>query len=165
MAQHWTEAMPSVRAFLFATVHDPAAVDDLLQDVALTALQKLAEFTRGTDFLAWTIAIARFKVMGYQRRLGDNRRQVGDAVLASLADAAIGVAHEGGRRHEALRHCIEGLPERQRRVLTMRYEQERPIEEIATHESATPNSITVFLHRIRIGLRLCIEQRLSEVRA
>lgn len=161
----WTKAQPSVLAFLLSAVRNPAAADDLLQEVALTVVRRFDRFEPGTDFLAWAITIARFKTMDYQKAAGRDRHVFGESVLDRLGSAAAQVADELTSRRLALETCIEQLPEDQRRVLAMRYEQNLPVNQIADATNAKPNTIAVSLRRIRLSLRTCIERKMESERS
>jgi len=156
----WTQAQPAVRAFLFAVVRDPAAVDDLLQEVALTIVRRFDQFEPGTNFTAWAVTIARHKVMDFHKTRARDRHVHDERVVARLADAHVEVEHEIGPRRQALEHCLEKLPDRHRQLLARRYEDNESVSEIAESEGANPNAIAVLLHRVRLALRQCIERQL-----
>jgi RNA polymerase sigma factor (sigma-70 family) len=67
---------------------------------------------------------------------------------------------------EALRQCLDELPDHARRLLRLRYEQALDAEQIADRINGTPAAIYKTLSRLRALLRKCIERRLAaELRA
>src|SRR5438477_12869966 len=59
-------ALP-LRSYLASQVHHLDDVDDLAQEVFLTALRNLSSYRRGEDFGAWLRGIARNKLLNYFR--------------------------------------------------------------------------------------------------
>lgn len=160
VTRHWTAVQPTVRAFLLATVYDSAAVDDVLQNVAMTVVRRFDQYESGTDFAAWVITIARNKVMDYNKAQRRDRHLFDAQLYDRLGQVAVQVASELDCRHRALRECIAKMPENQRTLLDMRYRDQLSVQAIAESRRARPNTITVALRRIRVALRGCIERRL-----
>ncbi len=65
------------------------------------------------------------------------------------------------QRLNALRVCLESLDERARQVLKLRYEQQRPGDEIARTLGTTEDGVYSLLKRVRATLRECIERRVK----
>src|SRR6266702_495388 len=59
-------ALP-LRSYLASQVHHLDDVDDIAQDVFLTAFRNLHSYRRGEDFGAWLRGIARHKLQNYFR--------------------------------------------------------------------------------------------------
>lgn len=71
---------------------------------------------------------------------------------------------DGARKNEldALRLCMQRLPERQRRIVESYYLQREPVEGIAAKHGKSVPAIHQFLYRVRLKLRTCIEIFLHE---
>ena len=67
------EHIDSVRAFLLASLRDPIAVEDLLQETFLTAWRILDRYDRQLPFGPWVRGIAAKLVLNRRRRLGRRR--------------------------------------------------------------------------------------------
>ena len=63
----WTTHQASVANYVHALVRDRPAAQDVLQETALLAFRKFPEYDAERPFVAWTLGIARFKVMGLCR--------------------------------------------------------------------------------------------------
>lgn len=157
----WTQTNLAVRAFVSGVVHDSHAVDDILQEVAMTIVDKCDTFEMGTDFKAWVFAIARNHVMAYQKRLVRDRHVFDDEMLARLADAHVKLAPQYEDRRDAMRECIGGLEGRTRRVLDYKYRDQLKASRIAELEGVSANAVYMLLSRTRVALLECIEQRLG----
>lgn len=131
---------PAVHGVLLARA--PAAeVDDLLQEVFLTALERL-EALRAEHLVGpWLVAIARNQVVDHFRR----------RPLRAVVDAE--PAREDPRRAEANQAlaAIRQLPEAYRETLILSLVEGMSGKEIAAQTGLTPESVRVNLHR---GMRL-----------
>ncbi|MBU4460508.1 MAG: RNA polymerase subunit sigma-70, partial [Verrucomicrobia bacterium] len=65
-------------------------------------------------------------------------------------------------RDAALTQCIGKLPDKSRRLVTMRYEEGLSLDAIARRIASTLDAVNKALSRIRTALRDCIEQRIVE---
>jgi RNA polymerase sigma-70 factor (ECF subfamily) len=64
-------------------------------------------------------------------------------------------------RQAALESCLERLPEKSRRLLTLRYAEDASVAEVATAVQSTVGAVRVMLFRIRNLLSHCIEEQLA----
>ena len=127
-----------VQAVLLARVA-PDSVDDLLQDVFLLAMNRIASLRDGTAFAAWIGTIAR-------RRAADWRRRRRDTV--ELSEDLQGEPHDV-ERSEALEAiaAIAALPEAYRETMMLRFVAGLDGPEIAARTGLTHGSVRVNLFR------------------
>jgi RNA polymerase sigma-70 factor, ECF subfamily len=115
----------------------PSDVDDLVQEVFLTAFRRLATLRDAAAFGGWLAAIAR-------NRATDHLRQA--RATSPLPDDL-----PGGRGAEAegvaVLDAIRRLPEAYRDTLLMRFVHGMTGPEIAQRTGMTPASVRVNLHR------------------
>ena len=120
-------------------------VDDLVQDVFLTAFRRIRELRDPAAFGGWIAPIARNRATDYMRK---KREQV--ELPADLA---------GGDRVEtetfAVLEIVRSLPEAYRDTLLMRQVEGMSGNEIAERSGLTPASVRVNLHR---GMKLLREK-------
>ena len=64
---------------------------------------------------------------------------------------------------EALEGCLNQLPSRSRRILSMRYNRETDIDTMASKLGKTAAAIYQSLSRIRKQLELCMRKRLGTI--
>src|SRR5438874_4868233 len=103
-------------------VRDAHAVDDLFQQVVLKALQTCDHFTEQEHLLAWALRSIRHRAIDLLR---SRRIQCVDEAVLDLLEQhwARTSTDEITGRVEALRQCLENLPERSRSLLRLRYEE------------------------------------------
>ncbi|MFK7788932.1 MAG: sigma-70 family RNA polymerase sigma factor [Phycisphaeraceae bacterium] len=157
----WLKAQPVLAGYIGAMVRDRAVVDDLLQGVALTAVEKMDDYDEARSFEAWVIGIARFKVLQHYRSAGKDRlifdEALTDAFTQHYADSAEGYED----RLAALRDCMAKLPGDAQSLLANRYFENEPVKTIASRLGKTPARISKQLFTIRQALERCIGQRLG----
>jgi RNA polymerase sigma-70 factor (ECF subfamily) len=121
-----------LRSYIAAHVHALDDIDDLAQEVFLTAYTHLGDFRRGDDFGAWLRGIARNKIYHHFRSssrrnkvLDRFREEVARVVEARLERA---VSADTSGAIEALLHCIGLLPEKMRRVVRAGLDGDKPAD-------------------------------------
>jgi len=101
--------------------------EDLTAEVFQQALANLGRFEwRGVPFAAWLYRIAANAVIDHHHRLARI-----EARTSEPGDSAPGDEHAGAERLAALYRAVRELPADQRRVVEMRFAEERRIAEIA----------------------------------
>lgn len=159
---HWTQVQPAVRSFVYTVLRHPQAVEDVVQEIALTIVDKFDTFEPGTNFNAWTFAIARNKLMNWQTVHRRDRHIFDDTAIRNLAAAHQRIAPELEERRDALRRCLTTLDRRSRDLVRLRYEDHCSVTELARRHRLTPNAASILLHRIRRSLLECIRRKLRD---
>jgi RNA polymerase sigma-70 factor (ECF subfamily) len=124
-------------------------VDDLVQEVFLSAMRRLSALRDATAFGAWLAAIAR-------NRANDFHRRVKETGLPER-ETAIEASHMNDSAHaEALETlaALRQLPDAYRETLMLRLVEGMTGPEIALRTGLTPDSVRVNLHR---GLKMLRE--------
>jgi RNA polymerase sigma-70 factor (ECF subfamily) len=149
-----------LRGFIHALVGSHQDADDILQDVFLVVVDKSADFTEGTDFLAWVRTIARYRILHHQAAQRRRRNFDPDVVDLLCDQAGIDGDADWDREMSALRTCLDSLAPGARRIIQQRYEDDLPASEIAARSGRTVNGVSVALAKIRAALRACVERRM-----
>ena len=153
-----------LRAFIASLVRDHATREDVFQDVALTLWQQADRYDPERPFGAWARGVAANKIL--QRRHQDKRFPVAfppETIMAVL-DAFDRTEAEAPSRLDALRACLQQLPERARQLLALRYEQGLTVKEVAERTSRTLDAAYQALCSVRAALEECIRRRLAAAR-
>lgn len=126
-------------------------VEDLVQDVFLSAWQRLDGLRDAAAFGGWLAMIARNRATDFHRRAVDSV-PLTDEVGATGANASATAAPlEANRALDAIR----ALPEAYRETLVLRLVEGLTGPEIADRTGLTPASVRVNLHR---GMKLLREK-------
>ena len=147
--------------FLMGLTKDPLKAEDLFQNTYLVLCEKWGQYEPGSNFLAWARQIARFEFLA---SVDPERRPFVTAemeVLESAMRANETQARSSSPRRDALRQCLEQLPDgRGRQVLELRYGEGMPGEKVAERAGLSLNALYTLLSRVRRSLQECIERRL-----
>jgi RNA polymerase sigma-70 factor (ECF subfamily) len=136
-----------VYAYIARRVRDRVEAQDLTSDVFHRALAGLPGFEwRGAPFAAWLFRIAGNAVADHFERLGRQRDVPADPdpEPARIEDA---------ERRARLHRCVDDLPADQRRVILLRFSDEKSIREIAAALGRTEGAVKQLQFRALQGLR------------
>ncbi|HEX5052700.1 MAG TPA: hypothetical protein VFZ65_13065 [Planctomycetota bacterium] len=143
-----------LRRYLFVLGARADRIDDLVQEVFVLTLKKGIEDRGAPAVGAFLRGVAK-NLLLRERRSRTARREV------ELADE---VWHEtdgdGDDRVEALRRCVDALPERSRLLLQQTYAHGLGRDAAAHAFGLRVDGVKTALRRLRDGLRECVERRL-----
>jgi RNA polymerase sigma-70 factor (ECF subfamily) len=92
----------AVQTVVRAQVHDPAAAEDVVQDVFVRALESLPRLDDAERFRAWLLSIARHTAIDARRKLGRRR-----TVSSDTGDGAAEADVTGGVEPDRLTELAE----------------------------------------------------------
>lgn len=160
MARLWASAMPSVHAFVSASVRDVHDREDVIQATGEFLARNFDQFEPGTSFVAWAVAVAKLRIKELVRDRSRDRLVLNSEAIDAVADAAVDLRGEQNDRQGALSRCMQQLGDHQRRLLEMRYTQALTPATIAEKIGKSANAVSAALMRIRTALHKCIDARL-----
>ena len=153
-----------IRSYLASQIYHFDDVDDVAQEVFITAYKRLHTFRRGEDVGAWLRGIARNKLLNYYRSSSRRhnatdrfRTQVVEIVGDELEDASKG---DRAEQIEALMRCIGKLPDRMRRVVHTSLEGGKP-QELADEMETSVGAIYNLQYRANQALRECMVKEMA----
>jgi RNA polymerase sigma-70 factor (ECF subfamily) len=150
-----------VYAYVVRRVRDRAAAEDLTSEVFRKALASLPRFKwTGAPFGAWLLRVASNLIIDRAKRVARER----NADEPALARAAAAVDEpvnsqspqrnlEDAERHAHLFRLVDALPGDQRRVVAMRFAEEKSINEIAIELNRSEGAIKQLQFRALETLR------------
>jgi RNA polymerase sigma-70 factor (ECF subfamily) len=152
---------PRLYGFLLSMIPNWNDVDDVLQETVSVMWSKFETFEEGTDFAAWSLAIARFQVMSYYQKQKKLPLRFSPEALEKISEEAL-LAKADRENHfvETLKHCIEKLQLKDRKVLEMRYEIGSSVKDVASRINENLNTVYKKLDRLHTLLLHCIYKNL-----
>lgn len=150
-----------ILGFILSLVPHLADAEDLLQETCSIMWRKFNQFKRGTDFAAWGISIARYRVLTYRRTSASSKVFFSEQLMEQIADAATGVSLQNDDRLAALQSCLSGLREKDRELIRLRYFAENSPRQTAEQLGRSVDSVYKSLKRcVRLfSITLCIHCR------
>ena len=150
--------------------------EDVVAETMLAALEKPDSFGGKSNLKTWLVGILKFKIIDCIRA---NSREVASSINsdedAELEDLVF--APDGHFREEAaswanpeqslnskqflqvMDVCIEEMPQTMGRVFLMREWMEFSTDEICKEMTVSSANVWVLLHRARLRLRECLQQK------
>ncbi|WP_419189505.1 sigma-70 family RNA polymerase sigma factor [Stieleria marina] len=138
-----------------------ADAEDLLQETCSIMWRKFDQFEPGTEFAAWGISIARYRVLTYRRKAASGRVCFNEKLLHAIADAAADVSSQSDIRLSALQSCLGELREKDRELIRLRYFAENTTKQTAEQLGRSADSIYKSLNRVQDSLLWCIRRSLQ----
>ena len=154
--------------YLLRIVRQPAEAEDLFQQTWLRVVEKIRSFDASRNFDAWLFTLARNLAIDHLRRI---RPESLDEPLANswhsenVADRISSKDHTpldhalAAERRTEISEAMAGLPMIYREVLTLRFEDEMKIEEIAQVTAVPVSTAKSRLRRSLEQLRDALEAR------
>ena len=182
------DQLPALRQRLLRharmVMHDIGSAEDLVQDTLLAVFEREAQRRGDASLTTWATAILKNKIADWYRapvrrrmvQLPDDDTQLGDSIDA-LYDAEGAYTDpvppwqqpenqaEARQMMGVLNGCMTELPSQTGRVFMMREWLGFETAEISERLGLSADNCRQLLHRARMGLRGCMQQRWIEARA
>ncbi len=146
--------------FILTLVPHLADAEDLLQETCSIMWRKLGDFEPGTNFTAWGISIARYRVLNYRRRMGQTRVVFNEELIARIAERAEHLAGQSDERIATLHDCITKLRDKDREMIHLRYFSENSTRNVAEQLGRSIESVYKSMSRIHDVLLQCVRRTL-----
>ena len=166
---------PQLMRFARAQLRNDAWAEDAVSETVLAALAKPQAFAGQSQLKTWLVGILKHKLIDQIRR---HSREVSATTAEDGEDYDALLFNDGGGWREApaewgdpeatlgqreffevLEVCVEELPGVQGRVFMMREWLELDTAEICKELKITSTNAWVLLHRARLRLQMCLQQR------
>ncbi|MEM8954626.1 MAG: sigma-70 family RNA polymerase sigma factor [Verrucomicrobiota bacterium] len=157
--QRFAHHEPDLRRFIRSLLPTATDADEVLQQTAIVSWRKFDQYDPDTNFIKWACVIARFEALAYRRKMARDRLVFNEDILNLMADEGAEELPARQAEHDALESCLNEMPEKQRRLLTLAYTPGVKINELAKEAGASAASFYMRLSRLRRGLAKCIESK------
>ena len=136
-AELYEQNFHRVYAYVACRVQDRSQRQDLTAHVFQQALANIGKFKwRGAPFVTWLYRIAANAIADQARK---QSREVAETELAT--NLAVDVDLEQVERRARLFRAVEALPDDQRKVILLRFAEEKSIREIASELDRSEGAI------------------------
>ena len=157
-------------AFVGGLLRDAHAAEDVIQEVWVRLAAEVAKGTVIENQPAWCCGVARNLILKHWRAQRTAKVVADSAVMeAFLAQVETAFAESDNeeedawqRRQQALDDCVAALPEKSRRILSLRYEARKTVADVARCTGQSFDAVTKSLYRLRQALTDCVERKLAQ---
>lgn len=143
-----------IYALAWAVVRDAQQAEDVAQETFIRAYEHIGGFRGASAFSTWLYRIAYNRAAGECRRRSFGRI---DAESCAVAEES-SVERFDEETIVRMRRALERLRPEERALVTLFYEEERSVAEIAQIMDLTQSNVKVRLHRLRERLRRYMEE-------
>lgn len=147
--------------YILALVQHREDALDIQQQTLITLWQKFDGFDLETNFLAWALRVAQYKVLEYRKQNRRRAAMLSDVVLADVAAAYETFAAPPTAEHDALTHCLDKLNSSDRQLIETCYRGECSVRKASAELGRPERSVSNSLLRIRRALFDCIQRILA----
>ena len=151
--------------YLLRLVKQPGTAEDLFQQTWLRLMERIKSYDPERNFDTWLFSVAHNLAIDYLRRYRpeslDEPMPSGETRQDRLAAAGPGALETllARERADRLSAVMTELPLQYRVVLSLRFEEEMKLEEIATVLGIPLSTVKTRLHRGLKGLRQLLEKK------
>jgi len=148
-----------LRTVAVARVGESAAADDVLQEVAMTAVEKGNQLRDRSRVAGWLYRLAVVAALQYRRRQG-RRKKLLDRYAHRLPSID-GAAREpnpltwllADEQKVVVRQALELLPARDAEIMLLKYTEDWSYQQLAEHLGLSVSAVEARLHRARHKMR------------
>lgn len=145
-----------IYAYILSMVHNCPDADDIMQETMTLMWERFDEFEPGTNFGAWGVKIARFKVLKHYKSKAKTEELFDESLLNQVSDCYHRKMDEMKIRVSALQECLKKLDKRDKKLVRIRYEQGMKITELAAQIDRPVQGLYKALARIHAVLHRCV---------
>ncbi len=132
-----------------------------MQETASWMWSHFDEYKPGTNFGAWGVQVARYKILKLNNQRANPRVRFNSDVVHLLDAEAEPVFEKISPRMQALEKCLSGLCERDRQLLFLRYEQGLTVKKMAQLMERPIQGIYKTMARVHKLLFRCVRQTVT----
>ncbi|MBN1456528.1 MAG: sigma-70 family RNA polymerase sigma factor [Sedimentisphaerales bacterium] len=156
----YSKEQKKIFLFILSMVHRQTDAEDIMQQTAAEMWRMFDRFKEGTNFAAWGITIARYRILDYRKKQVRNSLFLSEDVYRKVIQEFQAILPSSDKRKNALRGCLNKLKESDRRMLSMHYEDGFNYKQIAEKLRASKTGIYKIMARIHTNLNRCIQKTL-----
>jgi RNA polymerase sigma factor (sigma-70 family) len=148
-----------LRTVVLARVGEPQAVDEVLQNVAVAAIEHGGGLRDPTKVAPWLYRLAVVATLQYRRRQGRGKKLL-DRYATRVPPSEADVDEPdpldwllSGEQRKLVRSALQQLPHRDAEILILKYTEDWSYRQLAEHLGLSTSAIEARLHRARHKLR------------
>lgn len=149
-------------SYIVTLIPNYADAEDVMQEVVNVLLRKYSDYTQNTDFVAWALAITRYKIYEYYKDKKRAKQRLSNETVRFLDKESSTKGPEFDSNLEAVKKCIGKLDINDYKLIQMRYELDQDVKSIASRFGRSVQSIYRKLSRVHNILLRCISRQLNQ---
>lgn len=149
-----------VFSLIVRMVNSEEDAEELTQDTLMKAFEHLSSFNEKSSFSTWIYRIAYNTALSFLRKKNVEQTVIDDNQWNRISDTQIDDAlnNESEEQIEKLQQALTKLTAEERALVTLFYEEEHSIQELAQILNLNEGNIKVKLHRLRKKLYVLMQK-------
>lgn len=147
-------------SYIATMVPNYADAEDIMQEVVGLLWKKFSEYTPNTDFVAWALTIAKYKIYEYYKDVKRANRKLSNETIRILEKESSTTSADYNLHLEAVKKCIQKLDAKDYKLVHLRYEMNQNVKYMASRFGISVQSIYKSLARIHNVLMWCVNRQL-----
>lgn len=160
---YFVEAEKSVFAYILVMVHSRGAAKDLFQETASLMWEQFDDFKRDKSFTVWGMAIARYTILEYFKKESCRKHRLKEDVCPKIKEAPVDLKEDKTGLIGAMRFCLKKLNHSDQKLISLRYEGNLEVVEIAELFNRSRDGLCKTLSRIHSVLQECVNRTLARL--
>lgn len=148
-------------AYLVTLLGNWSDAEEVYQETTLALWRSFDDYQPGTNFMHWAKRVAFNRVLTFRKQ----KKRQGipcSSEFFSAVEEAVAIENDlFDARARALANCLKKLTDQERQLISLRYENDCTIKDVAAKTGRPANTLYKALGRIRHALLECIERTLS----
>lgn len=159
---YFAREQPRLRAYIRSLVFNSSDVDDILQDVAVIAIEGVDRYDTSRPLNAWILGIARNRILKYFESRKRQQHCFGSDVIELLTDSAISDSAEA-LELDHLQNCLAKLEPKNREILIRRHFEGVTSRQIAQEIGYTDTRMSRLLNSLYAALMKCVQGEMGQL--
>ena len=163
--------------YAYSRVQSKELSEDLVQETFLSALKGLRSFRGDSTVQTWLTSILRRKVIDHYRKMSTKKETVASQFTSSFQNEDANEGHwimervpedwhsetedplQQDEFQKILELCLSLLPDKWKSVFMLKVLEEMQSDEVCKEIGCTASNLWVIIHRAKLQLRECIENK------
>ena len=163
--------------FAYFRVQSKEVSEDLVQETFISALKAKDSFRGDSSELTWLLAILKRKVIDHYRKASTSKEKSESEYALPFKEEGLFEGHWLNDRmpkdwtsrtddelnqeefRSILELCLSSLPDKWKSVFVLKFIEELSSDEVCKETGCSPSNFWVIMHRARLKLRECIEDK------
>lgn len=151
-----------IYSFIFMLVADYFDADDIMQETVTHMYRNFDDFEPGTNFAAWGMKIAHYRVLSFRRKQKSSRVKFSNDLLDMISKDALSIQFQADTRLQALHQCRKKLNDRDREMINMLYDLDMSVNKVSKQLQKSIYNVYRAAARIHDTLLRCVRRTIAE---
>ncbi|MGB7325658.1 MAG: sigma-70 family RNA polymerase sigma factor [Rubripirellula sp.] len=160
IARYFILAQPKLRAFIRSLVFTPSDIDDILQDIAVIAIENSHRFDPAQSIDGWVFGITRKRILKhYEKQKRQHLRFSPELVDALTIAAETDTSNLDSL--DALQLCLDKLDVPHRELLVKRHQPGATARQLASEIGYTDTRMSRLINSLYRSLMNCVQREIA----